>query len=300
LRNLSSATANWLGETMIRAFRSWIFTTIQCSAMGGIWLRHEAKNSSHRSGWFTGLFFRSATEAAGHEVVALQDNLTDKAAVGAEVMQAAPDAVVNLEADSLFSPQDATKTQSVLQGLSLTHGHYLPAVGTLEPRKNLQVALEAYASLPAKLRERFPLVLVGIKGWKTSGLEQKLAPMVARGQVRQLGYLTREELAKVMAGATAMVYPPVFEGFGLPKQESMACAVPVIASNASSISEVVGDSGLLIDPLDAQAPMHKMAQFLENAVFKAQLADKALARSQLFSWAKCTNQTVDVYKAAVA
>ncbi len=207
---------------------------------------------------------------------------------------------VLLGADGLFVPQDAAQTQSVLQGLSLTHGHYLLAVGTLEPRKNLQVALAAYASLPAKLRERFPLVLVGMKGWKTSSLEQKLAPMVASGQVRQLGYLSREDLATVMAGATAMVYPSVYEGFGLPPLESMACGVPVIASNVSSIPEVVGDSGLLIDPSDAQALTHKMAQLLEDEVFRAQLADRALARSQLFSWAKCTDQTVDVYKAAVA
>ncbi len=207
---------------------------------------------------------------------------------------------VLLGADGLFVPQDAAQTQSVLQGLSLTHGRYLLAVGTLEPRKNLQVALEAYATLPAKLRERFPLVLVGMKGWKTSSLEQKLVPMVASGQVRQLGYLSREDLATVMAGATAMVYPSVYEGFGLPPLESMACGVPVIASNVSSIPEVVGDSGLLIDPSDAQALTHKMAQLLEDEVFRAQLADRALARSQLFSWAKCTDQTVDVYKATVA
>jgi glycosyltransferase involved in cell wall biosynthesis len=182
----------------------------------------------------------------------------------------------------------------------LTHGRYLLAVGTLEPRKNLQVALEAFASLPASLRERFPLVLVGMKGWKTSALEQKLAPMVASGQVRQLGYLSRQDLATVMAGATAMVYPSVYEGFGLPPLESMACGVPVIASNVSSIPEVVGDSGLLIDPSDAQALALKMVQLLEDEVLRSQLADRALARSQLFSWAKCTDQTVDVYKAAVA
>lgn len=207
---------------------------------------------------------------------------------------------VLLGADGLFAPLDAVQTQTVLQGLSLTHGHYLLAVGTLEPRKNLQVALEAYASLPTKLRERFPLVLVGMKGWKTSNLEQKLAPMVASGQVRQLGYLSREDLATVMAGATAMVYPSIYEGFGLPLLESMACGVPVIASNVSSIPEVVGDGGLLLDPFDAQALAQKMVQLLENDVFRSQLADRALARSRLFSWTKCTDQTIDVYKAAVA
>ena len=206
---------------------------------------------------------------------------------------------VLLGADVLFVPQDAAQTQTVLQGLSLSHGHYLLAVGTLEPRKNLHVALDAYASLPAKLRERFPLVLVGMKGWKTSSLEQKLAPIVASGQVRQLGYLSREDLAKVMAGAAAMVYPSIYEGFGLPPLESMACGVPVIASNVSSIPEVVGDSGLLIDPLDAKALTHKMMQLLEDEVLRLQLAKRALERSKLFSWEKCVDQTVHIYRSAI-
>ena len=207
---------------------------------------------------------------------------------------------VLLGVDGLFVPRAPSETVSVLKELSLSHGQYLLTVGTLEPRKNLQLALKAYASLPSILRERFPLVLVGMKGWHTADLERRLAPMVASGQVRQLGYLSREDLAVVMAGATGMVYPSVYEGFGLPPLESMSCGVPVIASNASSIPEVVGDTAILIDPADVTGLAQCMIRFMEDEELRANLASKALARSKTFTWARCADETVAVYRAAKA
>jgi alpha-1,3-rhamnosyl/mannosyltransferase len=206
---------------------------------------------------------------------------------------------VHLGADDLFKPI-GIQMGSVLEKLWLSQGKYLLAVGTLEPRKNLQVALEAYAMLPNELRENYPLVLVGMKGWKTSALEKKLAPMLASGQVRQLGYLTREELAIVTAGATAMVYPSVYEGFGLPLLESMSCGVPVIASNVSSVPEVVGDSGVLLDPADIHGFALSMQELMEDSAQRSRLSEKALLRSQIFSWEHCVDQTVGVYRAALA
>jgi alpha-1,3-rhamnosyl/mannosyltransferase len=207
---------------------------------------------------------------------------------------------VLLGVESLFFPRASIQTAAVLSGLSLNHGRYLLTVGTLEPRKNLELTLEAYASLPNRLRERFPLVLVGMKGWHTAGLEKMLTPLVAGGQVRQLGYLSREDLAVVVSGAIAMVYPSIYEGFGLPPLESMSCAVPVIASNASSIPEVVGETGLLIDPTDVVGLANCMIRFMEDNVLRSNLASKALARSKSFSWARCADETVSVYRAALA
>lgn len=207
---------------------------------------------------------------------------------------------VLLGVDSLFVPRLPGETASLLDGLSLIHGQYLLAVGTLEPRKNLQQALNAYASLPISLRQRFPLVLVGMKGWLTQDLEKKMAPMVASGQVRLLGYLSRKDLAFVMSGATALVYPSVYEGFGLPPLESMSCGVPVIASNASSIPEVVGDTGILIDPADAAELSQSMMRLIEDDKLRVDLASKALERSKTFSWARCANETVGVYRTAIA
>jgi alpha-1,3-rhamnosyl/mannosyltransferase len=204
---------------------------------------------------------------------------------------------LGVEAD--FQPRLPAQTQDTLVRLGLVHGQYLLALGTLEPRKNLQVALRAYMALPAKVRQRFPMVLVGMTGWHTSDLEQQLAPLVRAGEVRQLGYLDRQDLTKVVAGACALVYPSVYEGFGLPLLEAMACSVPVIASDVSSIPEVVGTTGLLIDPNDVDLFSQAMLEITQAPEIRHSFAVKALDRSRQFSWANCARETAIVYRAAV-
>lgn len=203
---------------------------------------------------------------------------------------------IALGVEDIFHPRTTDETAAVLHPLELTHGQYLLAVGTLEPRKNLSIALQAYRSLPAAMRKHFPLVLVGMKGWLTSALEREMAPLIAAGQIRVLGYLPREDLAMVTAGAVCLIYPSIYEGFGLPPLEAMASAVPVICSNVSSLPEVVGDSGVLIDPHNAQALAQAMAQMMEDPEFRMRLAQQALERSRLFSWNSCVSQTIAAYR----
>lgn len=203
---------------------------------------------------------------------------------------------VLLGVEALFHPRSADETRAVLDAHDLVHGQYLLAVGTLEPRKNLAVALRAFMQLAPPLRKRFPLVLVGMKGWHTSALEQQIAPLVAAGQVRQLGYLAREDLAKIIAGATTLIYPSIYEGFGLPPLEAMACGVPVITSNVSSIPEVVGDTGLMLDPQDMDGFAKAMETLLTAPDVREAMALKALARSAQFTWANCVSQTVEAYR----
>jgi glycosyltransferase involved in cell wall biosynthesis len=207
---------------------------------------------------------------------------------------------IALGVEPLFRPRNALETQAVLHEHSLQHGQYLLAVGTLEPRKNLQVALHAFLQLPAAIRKHYPLVLVGMKGWHTSALEAQMAPLIRSGEVRQLGYLSREDLATIIAGALSLVYPSIYEGFGLPPLEAMACAVPVIASNVSSLPEVVGDTGLLInDPNDASALTEAMQKMLTDPMLRNTLSASALARSKEFTWGKCVSQTLDAYRQAL-
>ena len=215
-----------------------------------------------------------------------------------EVFRVKPERIrpVLLGVEALFHPKSELETRVVLDALGLKHGHYILAVGTLEPRKNLSVALRAFMQLSAPLRKRFPLVLVGMKGWHTSALEKQIAPLIAAGEIRLLGYLPREDLAVIVAGATALVYPSIYEGFGLPPLEAMACGVPVITSNVSSIPEVVGDTGLMLDPQDVEGFTGAMELMLTNPDERARMAALALARSSQFSWAKCVSQTVDAYK----
>lgn len=227
--------------------------------------------------------------------------LTDSEFVKQELMdvfQVAPQRIktVALGVERLFHPRSAAETLAVLSPHGLTHGQYLLAVGTLEPRKNLQLVLHAFMQLPQGTRRNFPLVLVGMKGWNTSALELQMAPLVQAGEIRQLGYLPREDVASLIAGATTLIYPSIYEGFGLPPLEAMACGVPVIASNTSSIPEVVGETGLLVDPQDVEGLQQAIDRLTSAPEVRAALGRKALARSAMFTWENCTRQTVAAYR----
>lgn len=207
---------------------------------------------------------------------------------------------IGLGVDASFQPLLPASTNEVLSKLKLQHGKYLLAVGTLEPRKNLQVALEAFCALPKVVRQHHPLVLVGLTGWHYSPLEAQLQSLLASGEVRKLGYLRQDDLAIVTAGACALVYPSLYEGFGLPPLEAMACGVPVIASNVSSIPEVVGETGLLVNPMDVKSMSDAMLILINKKEFRDSLSVQALIRSQTFSWDRCAQKTVDVYRDAVS
>ena len=207
---------------------------------------------------------------------------------------------VHLGVERQYRPHAPDETRATLSRLGLRHGQYLLAVGTLEPRKNLQLALRAFMAMPQVSRKRYPLVLAGMKGWGGSELDKQMSPLLAAGEIIQLGYLGREDLMRVTAGACALVYPSVYEGFGLPPLEAMACAVPVIVSNVSSIPEVVGNCGVLIDPEDADQLCQAMLMMTQDPKLREAYAQQALVRSRLFSWERCTRETMSVYRAAIA
>lgn len=207
---------------------------------------------------------------------------------------------IPLGASAAFRPHTAQETSAVLQSHDLTHGQYVLALGTLEPRKNLGVAIEAYSKLPATIQDRYPLLMVGMTGWLSEPLERMVRPLLAKGLIRQLGFLPEEELPQVVAGATCMVYPSVYEGFGLPPLEAMACGVPVITSNAASLPEVVGDAGVLVHPHDTDAFKLAMEQMLDNPDARNEKAAQGLKRSRQFSWDRCADQTQDIYHLAVS
>lgn len=202
--------------------------------------------------------------------------------------------------DPLFVPLSPQQTRAALDPLGLVHGAYFLSVGTLEPRKNLETTLAAYASLPATLRQRIPLVIAGMKGWRTTRIEQLLAPLESSGQARVLGYLERSQLAAVTAGALAMVYPSLYEGFGLPALEAMGCGVPAVASTASSLPEVVGDTGLLADPMDTAGVAAAMQRLAEDQALRDRLGRAALARAAAFTWDRCVADTLQAYRDAAA
>jgi glycosyltransferase involved in cell wall biosynthesis len=231
--------------------------------------------------------------------------LTDSEFVKQELMEVfgvQPERIrpVLLGVEALFHPRSADQTRTVLDAHGLLHNQYLLTVGTLEPRKNLTVAIRAFMQLPARLRKRFPLVLVGMKGWNNSALELQMAPLVASGEIRLPGYLPREDLATIIAGATTLIYPSIYEGFGLPPLEAMACGVPVIVSDVSSLPEVVGDTGLLIDPQDVDGLASAIKSLVNDPQIRQELSQKALQRSAMFTWARCVEETIDAYRSVLS
>ena len=144
-------------------------------------------------------------------------------------------------------PLSAGECAPVLRGLKLEPG-YLLHVGTVEPRKNLGLLLKAHAGLPLEVRKRHPLVLAGGRGWQADELESEIADRAKDGTVRRLGYVPDESLAALYSAARALVFPTLYEGFGIPTVEMLACGGAVLASTAGAVAETVGGTAHLTDP----------------------------------------------------
>ena len=201
-----------------------------------------------------------------------------------------------LAADPRFQPRTADVLAPALMGLGLAPGGYLLSVGTLEPRKNLTTLFAAYAGLPESLRKRYPLVVAGMKGWGVEGLMKSAHELIQRGDLILLGYVADEVMPLLYAGAAAFCYPSRYEGFGLPALEAMASGVPVLTSNKTSLPEVVGDAGLMVDPDDVDSMREHLRELLEDRVKAAELGARGLARAQTFSWDRCAQETFSVYQ----
>ncbi|MEO8013078.1 MAG: glycosyltransferase family 1 protein [Polaromonas sp.] len=204
--------------------------------------------------------------------------------------------ITYLAADPRFRPRPAETVAPLLAGLGLMPGGYVLSVGTLEPRKNLATLFAAYAGLPAPLRQRYPLAVAGLNGWNTEGLMRAASELIRRGELRLLGYVPDELIPPLYAGAAAFCYPSRYEGFGLPALEAMASGVPVITSNRTSLPEVVGDAGIMVDPDDVDGLRERLRQLLEDAAYSAELGHLGLLRSQTFSWDRCARETFAVYR----
>lgn len=195
-----------------------------------------------------------------------------------------------------LAPMPWHQVQAGLKNLGLPPS-YLLHVGTLEPRKNLEMLARAYCALPAGVRERCPLLLVGKWGWNTASLAEFL-DSEARGKgVIHLGYLPEEQLGLLLNGARALVYPSLYEGFGLPPLEMMACGGAVLASTAGSVAEVVGPHGHLIDPQDEVGWRDAMHWVITNDDWREELRLGVTQWAAPFTWARSAEATLGVYRA---
>lgn len=261
------------------------------------WIRHPSAHPIERVRAMNRYFepsLRRATALITHSQFVKQE-LIDVFGVHPDMISPIP-----LGVERGFQPASPDLTAGVLGRLHLRHGAYFLAVGTLEPRKNIGLVLRSYLQLPSSVRERFPLVITGMKGWNTEALAGQIANAARAGQVRSLGYVPRADLSALMAGALTLVYPSIYEGFGLPPLEAMSCGTPVICANAASLPEVVGESGVLIDPNDDQALTRAMQRMSDDPHWRQRLSQQAIERASAFSWRQCTDRTLMVYRSAVA
>jgi alpha-1,3-rhamnosyl/mannosyltransferase len=189
--------------------------------------------------------------------------------------------------------QSFTPGKKRMQGLP---DRYILFLGNLEPRKNLPRLITAYQSLPQSLRRRYPLVIAGAKGWGIKEVKEILPSFQRDEKPIFTGYIPQSLLPCLYVGASLFVYPSLYEGFGLPVLEAMAFGVPIITSDSTSLPEVVGDAGVLIDPYDVDHLKEAMMELLKNEKERREMAEKGIARAKLFSWEKCARQTLNVYE----
>lgn len=221
--------------------------------------------------------------------------LIDLLGVAAHRIQAVP-----LGVDESFRPHSLEESTPTLAHHGLAGIDYLLVVATLEPRKNLLSLIEAYGRLPTRLRQQHPLVIVGARGWLTGELERRLEPMERGGQIKRLGYVPQEDLPSIYAGAHAFAFPSLYEGFGLPVLEALASGTPTLTSNRSSLPEVAGDAALLVDPEDVDALTTGLEHLLTDTEWRTGAVECGLRQASLFSWERCVDETVAVYRQALA
>lgn len=166
------------------------------------------------------------------------------------------------------------------------HGKYIMYMGNLEPRKNLIALLRAYEKLPAKTRKEYSLLLVGLTGWKSEGIFKLIEKLRIDGNHIQLpaAYVQDHDRAAIISGASLLVYPSKYEGFGIPPVEAMACGVPVISSNNSSLPEAVGKAARKIPANNSQKLTETIEKVLGDESLQRQMVHEGFKQVDKFSW----------------
>jgi glycosyltransferase involved in cell wall biosynthesis len=194
-----------------------------------------------------------------------------------------------------LAPLPANQVAAGLEALGLPP-EYLLHVGTLEPRKNLELLMQAFCGLPPAVRSRCPLLLVGKWGWNTATLAALLESEAKQHGVIHLGYFPEEHLPLLYNGARALVFPSLYEGFGLPPLEMLACGGAVLASTAGPLPEVLGAHGCLIDPFDLDGWREAMQRVVLDDDWRQSLRHGATAWAAPFTWQRCAKETYALYR----
>ena len=255
-------------------------------------LRHPEWHPADRVHWYE-REFRKSLDRVSHFITVSQftrQEMIDLLGVDPQRIT-----VIPLGPRAVFQPRDPAQVSHWLK----SHGYptqYVLTVGTIEPRKNLTTTLAAYAALPNEYRQRFPLLIAGGGGWGDETVDALIERHSLCENVHVLGYVEDEALAHLYAGARVLVWPALYEGFGLPPLEAMACATPVITSNTTAIPEVTANAATLVDPQDTDAIRDTLLRVLDDDAWAGELATKGLARSRTYSWDTCAKEHAKLYR----
>ena len=198
--------------------------------------------------------------------------------------------------DESYCPLDQVEAKQHLGRKYGLHDDFILYVGAIQPRKNVPRLLSAFAGLKRKQRISQKLVIVGPKTWLAAETFRALENHLDSGDVIVTGYVPREDLPYFYNAATAFVYVPICEGFGLPVLEAFACGTPTITSRGSSLEEIAGGAAMIVDPLDVSTIASAIESVLSNSDLRARLRDLGLARSRQFSCQEMAARTEAVYR----
>ena len=248
---------------------------------------HSAKHPRERV-WFFNLFFKRRISYAAHIITVsdfMRGEIIKKLKIPPEMVTTVYEAP-----DQGFYPRTEDSINIMLKQNKWPK-NYMLFVGTLEPRKNLGVLIKALA----RMKNKVPLILAGWQGWGDKQWLSEIRSLQLEQRIYIANYVDEETLASLYSGASAFVYPSVYEGFGLPVLEAMACGCPVICSRVASLPEVAGDAALYFSPHDPDELAHRLDMVVEDSAVKNNLIERGVHRARQFSWQKTAAQTLSLF-----
>jgi len=205
--------------------------------------------------------------------------------------------VIHCGVSENFKIIDKENDKKRIDLIRLKHGlpeKYILTVSTLEPRKNLLTLIKAYHKLK-KNKIKHKLIVIGAKGWKYHNIFNAVKQYNLENDVIFLGFIPNNELPVIYNLSDIFVYPSIYEGFGLPPLEAMACGIPVVTSNTSALPEVVGNAGIMVNPYNPDEFTNAFYEVINNEGLKKEMIEKGLERVKTFSWEKNARETKEIY-----
>ncbi|MET3761221.1 glycosyltransferase family 1 protein [Sphingomonas sp. UYEF23] len=240
--------------------------------------------------------FESSLARATHVITdseATRRDLIDHLSYPAEKVS-----TVHLGVSDRFTARSSDEIRATLLRLfGKPVGDYVLSVATFEPRKRIESAIAAHAVFCDRTGRDIPLVLVGAKGWANARLHTLIEAEQRHGRLLMLGFVSEEDLPALYAGARLFLYPSVYEGFGLPPIEAMACGVPTIVSDRSCLPEVTQGAAMMIDPDDIDALSWAIERGLDDDIWRNDAICAGTKLGAHYTWARCVGKTVDIYQA---